>query len=643
MIHTGNAITVKMLQDGIAEFRLDLQEESFNHLNQTFLDDLANAIHAVKSCTHIQGLLVTSNKPAFMLGKDIQQCLEKFKGNKEALNTWIDDIHHLLNTFEDLSIPKVAILTGTALDSGFEFALTCDYRLMTPNAHIAFADLKLGMTPLCGASVRLPRIIGLESAVHWLTSEQRILAQEALNVGAVHGIIEPEKIKQAGIHLLKSAISGQYHWQKQHQEKIEPIQLNELNQILALKAIKTKVLSQYPFTSYPVYALFIHALERSIQTSRDDALAIEKEVLMQVIQTPHAHALMQLFLNDQSFKNKLKRYKKNAHPIQKIAIFGHTETAYTFAQTTILQNIYTDFTQVTPQDFIQHFNAPKNLMAQAFTYLLNNEDLEKIDFIFETPESFTEQRHPQLLALEQKLHKHTILGVHVKHQPLSDFTHGLQHPENIIGLQFFTSALQTPCVELIYTAQISEITIATTLMLLQKLGKTPILVRDGFQFFIRRMAYTYLDAIQLLLKDGIPLERIQEALQQFGWNESPQQLIERLELEKELSEASSSPLTHEYSHQEILDRILTPLSNEVMYCLSHQIIPSVAEAERAVTLVLGFPSAQGGLCQYVDHIGVEAHLALCEKYEDLGKPYQAPQKFKDMLEQKSTFYSQGDQ
>lgn len=642
MIHTGNAITVKMLQDGIAEFRLDLQEESFNHLNQIFLDDLAHAIHAVKSCTHIQGLLVTSSKSSFMLGKDIQECLQKIKGSQEALSTWIDTIHNLFNAFEDLSIPKVALITGTALDSGFEFSLTCDYRLITPNAHIAFADLKLGVTPLCGASVRLPRIIGLEPAAQWLTSNQRISAEEALKLNAVHGIVSSEKIKQAGIELLKNNISGQYQWQKQHQNKITPIKLNQLNQILAFKTISNQILNQHPFGLYPAYALFTHSLERNIQASRNDALRIEKETFMQVIQTPHAHALTQLFLNDQTFKNKLKRYKKNAHPIQKIAIIGKTSTAYTLAQNSLLQNIYTDLTQITSQDFITHCNSQQDLMAHAATYLLQSENFEKIDFVFETPENFTAQRQPQLLALEQKLHKHAILGVHVKHQPLSDFTHGLQHPENIVGLQFFTSALNTHCVELVYTGQTSEITISSTLMLLQKLGKTPVLARDSFQFFIRRIAYTYLDAIQLLLKDGVPLESITQALQHFGWEESPQQLIERLELEREFCEDVLTP-SLEYTTQDILDRILTPLCNEVMHCLSHHIIPSVAEAERAVILVLGFPPSQGGLCQYVDDIGVEEHLALCEKYESLGKTYQAPQKFKDMLEQNSTFYSQGDQ
>ena len=65
MIHAGNAITVQMLTDGIAEFRFDLQGESVNKFNRVTIDDFQAAIDAVKADQSVQGLIVTSAKPTF--------------------------------------------------------------------------------------------------------------------------------------------------------------------------------------------------------------------------------------------------------------------------------------------------------------------------------------------------------------------------------------------------------------------------------------------------------------------------------------------------------------------------------------------------------------------------------------------------
>ena len=68
MIHAGNAITVQMLQDGIAEFRFDLLGESVNKFNKATIDDFQAAIAAVQSHPEIQGLVVTSAKSTFIVG-----------------------------------------------------------------------------------------------------------------------------------------------------------------------------------------------------------------------------------------------------------------------------------------------------------------------------------------------------------------------------------------------------------------------------------------------------------------------------------------------------------------------------------------------------------------------------------------------
>ena len=129
MIHAGNAITVQMLEDGIAEFRFDLQGESVNKFNRATIEDFKAAIDAV-SAADIQGLIVTSGKSTFIVGADITEFGDNFAQGEQAIVDWALPVHEIFNSFEDLDIPKVAAINGMALGGGFEMCLVCDLSLI---------------------------------------------------------------------------------------------------------------------------------------------------------------------------------------------------------------------------------------------------------------------------------------------------------------------------------------------------------------------------------------------------------------------------------------------------------------------------------------------------------------------------------
>ena len=147
MIHAGNAITVQMLQDGIAEFRFDLLGESVNKFNKATIDDFQAAIAAVQAHPEIQGLVVTSAKSTFIVGADITEFGENFAQGEQVIQDWLVSIHQVFNSFEDLNIPKVAAINGMALGGGFEMCLVCDYRVMAKSAQVGLPEIKLGIFP----------------------------------------------------------------------------------------------------------------------------------------------------------------------------------------------------------------------------------------------------------------------------------------------------------------------------------------------------------------------------------------------------------------------------------------------------------------------------------------------------------------
>ena len=89
-------------------------------------------------------------------------------------------VHEIFNSFEDLDLPKVAAINGMALGGGFEMCLVCDYRVMSEAAQVGLPEIKLGIYPGFGGSVRLSRLIGIDNAVEWIamaTQRNRLLHQ----------------------------------------------------------------------------------------------------------------------------------------------------------------------------------------------------------------------------------------------------------------------------------------------------------------------------------------------------------------------------------------------------------------------------------------------------------------------------------
>src|SRR6056300_730068 len=119
MIYSGKAITVQAIDDGIAELCFDLQNDSVNKFNALTLNELKEATAAIAADTSLNGLIVTSGKPVFIVGADITEFGTQFGGSEEDIADKILKINFdLFNVFEDLPIPTVAAINGIALGGG---------------------------------------------------------------------------------------------------------------------------------------------------------------------------------------------------------------------------------------------------------------------------------------------------------------------------------------------------------------------------------------------------------------------------------------------------------------------------------------------------------------------------------------------
>jgi short chain enoyl-CoA hydratase (EC 4.2.1.17)/3-hydroxyacyl-CoA dehydrogenase (EC 1.1.1.35) len=113
MIYEGKAITVKALESGIVELKFDLKGESVNKFNRLTLDELRQAVDAIKADASVKGVIVSSGKDVFIVGADITEFVDNFKLPEAELVAGNLEANRIFNAFEDLEVPTVPPSTAS--------------------------------------------------------------------------------------------------------------------------------------------------------------------------------------------------------------------------------------------------------------------------------------------------------------------------------------------------------------------------------------------------------------------------------------------------------------------------------------------------------------------------------------------------
>ena len=156
-MYQGQSIQVRKLDGGVAELCFDRQGDAINKFDVRTLEELRAAGEALKKDGGVKGLLVTSAKDVFIVGADITEFGKNFQQSEEEIAKWALAANDVFNAIEDLPFPSVTAVNGVALGGGFEMALATDYRVMSAGAQVGFPEVKLGIYPGFGGTVRAPR------------------------------------------------------------------------------------------------------------------------------------------------------------------------------------------------------------------------------------------------------------------------------------------------------------------------------------------------------------------------------------------------------------------------------------------------------------------------------------------------------
>jgi len=233
MLYTGPAFSATALGDGIVELKFDLAGDSINKLSAAALRDFDAATQTIAKDSSVKGVIVTSGKPVFIVGADVTEFTGMFAAGEESVAKGVLEVNRMLCRFEDLPVPTVAAINGICLGGGLELALACDYRVASTAASMGFPEVKLGIFPGFGGSVRMPRVIGIDNAVEWIATGSDKKPDAALKDGAVDAVVAPELLRDAALAMVKEAIAGKLDWKAKRAEKLAPVKLNAIEQMMA--------------------------------------------------------------------------------------------------------------------------------------------------------------------------------------------------------------------------------------------------------------------------------------------------------------------------------------------------------------------------------------------------------------------------
>jgi enoyl-CoA hydratase len=191
------------VENAVATITLN-RPDALNSLSSAVLAELDDVVGSVESDAGVFAAIVTGAGRAFVAGADIEEIsgLDVQTGLAFARRG-----QAVFNRIADLDKPVVAAINGFALGGGCELAMACHVRIASSKAKFGQPEVKLGILPGFGGTQRLPRIVGQGVATQLITSGEIIKAQEALRIGLVNEVVEPDALTSRAQELLATILA----------------------------------------------------------------------------------------------------------------------------------------------------------------------------------------------------------------------------------------------------------------------------------------------------------------------------------------------------------------------------------------------------------------------------------------------------
>lgn len=686
-----NTESVTISGDGdIAVVTFDLPGEKANKFSTPVMLRLKEVIEEIGRSSYKAVVFFSGKEKIYIAGADIEEI--KNLRTKEEVDKAVSGGQAVMNMIEDLKIPSIAAVHGACMGGGCEFIMSCDYRIASeaPETKIGLPETQLGILPGFGGCVRMPRILGLQAALDIILAGKAVNAKKAQKSGLVDRVVHPAILREEALKWAKRIVAD---GAKKRRKKFEPKGL--MNKLLEgpLKGVvfsqAKKGVLKATNGHYPAPLAALDVVKRTYGlANREKALSIEREKFADCAVTEISKNLIHVFFLTEMVKKQTGvKGDVKGKPVQRLGLLGAGTMGGGIAYAAADKGI-----EVRMKD-VSYPALGKGLAhaSQLWTKLLKRKSIDKyqfkqkMDLITTTTDysgfgtlDLVVEAIVEDMAIKQKVIGETaakmrpdaIIATNTSSLSVTEMAKGHPHPEYFGGMHFFNPVNKMPLVEVIRGEKTSDQTTATIFELAKKMGKMPVVVKDGPGFLVNRLLLPYMAEAAFLLQEGMSVVTVDTAyVKEFGMPMGPFALMDEVGLDVcikvlkifkkaypdrveiapvmdaieksgrlgkkngkgfylyaedgkrgEVDGTIYSSLglkepSNPHSNVECVERGVFAMINEGSRALlDDRIVETPNEVDLAMIMGTGFPPFRGGLMKYADSVGLKVIAEKLERY-----------------------------
>lgn len=705
---TPSAFTLNVRPDNVAVVAIDVPGEKMNTLKTEFAAQVRALLKQIRENKTLQGVVFISAKADnFIAGADINM-IDACQSAQEA-ETLARQGQQLMAEIQALPVPVIAAIHGACLGGGLEMALACHRRICTDDAKtvLGLPEVQLGLLPGSGGTQRLPRLVGISTALDMILTGKQLRARQALKTGLVDDVVPQSILLEAAVELAKKERLAQRRLPVR-----ERILAGPLGRALLFRLVRKKT-AQKTQGNYPATERIIDVIETGLAQGSSSGYDAEARAFGELAMTPQSQALRAIFFASTQVK-KDPGSDAPPGPLHSVGILGGGLMGGGIAWVTACKGglpvrikdinakginhaLKYSWDQLETKVRRRHIKASqRDKQLSLISGSTDYRGFSHRDVVIEAVFEDLALKQQMVAEVEQHCAPHTIFASNTSSLPISDIAANAARPQQVIGLHFFSPVEKMPLVEVIPHASTSAQTIATTVQLAKKQGKTPIVVSDKAGFYVNRILAPYINEAIRMLTEGERIEHIDTALVKFGFPVGPIQLLDEVGidtgtkiipvLEAAYGERFSAPANvvasilnddrkgrkngrgfylygkkgrkskkqvdpaiyklinvqgqSRLSAQQVAERCVMLMLNEAARCFDERVIRSARDGDIGAVFGIGFPPFLGGPFRYMDTLGAGEVVAVLRRLATLyGSRYAPCEQLVRMAERREYFWT----
>jgi len=554
------ALRVERRDGGIAIVWIDVPGEEVNLLKRGFDQELNRVLDALEAAPGLAAVVLASAKPdSFIAGADVH-VIRELESAEEA-SRLARAAQQMVERLASFAHPIVAAIHGTCLGGGLEMALACHERVASDHekTELGQPEVRLGLVPAAGGTVRLPRLIGLEHALDLILSGKKIRAKQAKTLGLVDDVVHPSIVLDVALERAKRlATSADKHapglaertrnaiGSAANPERLKELLLedNPAGRKLLFGIARKKVLAR-THGKMPAPLRALEVIKQGVDDGVDAGLRAEAKAFGELAVSSEAKNLIDLFLANNDLKNEPGA---DAEPrdVRKVGVLGAGLMGGGIAFVTAADaDVPVRMKDVDHGKIRRGLSAIRDALSErvekrAMTKQESERALHmvrpttdysgfgRVDVVIEAVAEKLDLKRKVVREVEERAKPEMIFASNTSSIPISEIAEASKRPEQVIGMHYFSPVQKVPLLEVVVGERTAPWVVATCVALGKRQGKTVIVVNDGTGFYTTRILGPYMAEAGRLLTEGVAVERIDHALVEFGFPVGPIRLLDEV-------------------------------------------------------------------------------------------------------------------